>query len=585
MLIRARRYQLAVLLALLCWWAPLAAQESGQYRSRIQLDPLGELGKGSEMSVAELEASIDSIKEPYAKSSASRFLARHSVQQGDYAAAIDYYRQALLARGLSDVANREMLRELAQVYLLNEDYREAAITLQRALDIKLQAEPGDFLLLAQAQYRLGDYVAVVAALDGIEANGLSLDVRQLRQALALYYRVGAYQQSELILQRLLALEPGQPSHWHQLAGVYLQQNKRRAALDQLTLALEKRVPFTAAELQLLIDLHAVTGNPYTAATLLQEAMAEGGVPASAANQRKLFELWLQARERNRAKTALQRAARGSGDTELFLYLAQLQMEDQQWQAMLTTLLGACEQRLQDRHVSRANLLLGVSLFKLGRDEEARRAFINATLVGGANAQAGEWLEFMQAAAPSPEEARLVRGPCVGSEGKQGSLQKQKVPAQPVAEPAASSAAEQIAIAQPAIKTVSGARFFYSAHSEDLADLLPDIQALAVRLNLSLVKAGGTADGPLTLLVLPGEDLRLALPARGAPQARGRYRLHNAPQFRCAWLRLEQAEADPVAAVTSLQEQVLAAGYSLSGEMRLVFAGGGTPSVEIQLGIE
>ena len=44
-------------LVLLVFGAPglLHAQETGQYRSRILLDPLGEIGKGSEMSVQELE--------------------------------------------------------------------------------------------------------------------------------------------------------------------------------------------------------------------------------------------------------------------------------------------------------------------------------------------------------------------------------------------------------------------------------------------------------------------------------------------------------------------------------------------------
>ncbi len=276
-------------------------------------------------------------------------------------------------------------------------------------------------MLAQAQYRLGDYVAVVVALDGISAAGLALDARQLGQALALYYRVGAYQQCERILQQLLSLQPDEPQHWHQLATVYLQQNKQQQALDQLSLAHEKGITFTGPQLQLLIDLRANAGNPYSAAVLLQEAMAAGNLERNSANQSKLFQLWLQARERDRARTALQAAASSSGDTELYLYLAQLQMEDQQWSAMLSTVLAACNRRLDDRYVSRANLLLGVSLFKQGREQEARRAFINATLVGGANEQAAQWLQFMNAAPATEGELRQVRGPCFGSQGKKSAL--------------------------------------------------------------------------------------------------------------------------------------------------------------------
>lgn len=58
-----------------------------------------------------------------------------------------------------------MLRELAQVYLLSENYAAAADALERALRIKLVPQAGDYLLLAQAYYQLGNLARVVGALD------------------------------------------------------------------------------------------------------------------------------------------------------------------------------------------------------------------------------------------------------------------------------------------------------------------------------------------------------------------------------------------------------------------------------------
>lgn len=571
---------LKYLFLLLIWIAP-AVLSQGQYRSRIMIDPLGELGKGSEIPVEELEGQIESISDPYARSSATRHLARHYVQQQDYASAIEYYRQALAAGGLSDVANREMLRELAQVYLLDKNYRQAAETLERALRIELVPAAVDFLLLAQARYKLQDYVGVVEALDGIAANGLSLDVTQMRQALALYYRAGAYEQCEDILQQLLQLQPKEASHWHQLASVYLHQNKRRQALDQLVLAREKGIPFSAQELMLLVDLQALNGNPYGAAQLLEQAMAQGQLPADAANQRKAFELWFQARERQRATRALEKAAASTGDTELYLYLAQLQIEDQQWPAVEATLLAACEHRLQDRYVSRANLYLGVSLLKQGREPSARRAFINATLVGGAGPRAAEWLGFMEAAPATEDELRRVRGPCYGSEGKKESLESVAVVAAAAVE---EHSAPPAAVEEVAIKTVPATRFYYSSHEGSPEVLLPQVSALAVRLNVTLVKAGGTATGPLHILLQSGEDPRLAFPVRGSPQARGRYHLASAEPFYCAWAAIDVTGEEAVAAARAFASRVEAAGHILTGELRLIPRGGGEPGFEVQLGI-
>ncbi len=312
-----------------------------------------------------------------------------------------------LQKGLSPIANREMLRELAQVYLLRKDYASAAQTLQQALAIDLVAEVADYLLLARAQHHLGKYVDVVATLDRMQQAGLALDTAQMQQALALYYRAGAYAQCEVLLQRLLELQPNEPQHWHLLASVYVQQNKNKQALDQLALARDKRVPFSERELLLLANLQAVNNNPYGAAQTLESALSQQEVSANGANYRQLFEFWLQAREQDKARAALQQAAQLSGDTELYLHLAQLQMEQQDFQAMQQTMLAACAEQLADQYVGRANLLLGISQLKLGDEAGARRSFINASLIGGVNAQAGQWLTFMHAAPATEDETRRI----------------------------------------------------------------------------------------------------------------------------------------------------------------------------------
>ena len=571
--------------------SPASLAEQGQYRSKVLVTPGSDVDKGTQLSIEELEQQIGSIELPYAKSSAGRHLARHYVAQGEYGNAIAYYRQALAAEGLSDIANREMLRELAQVYLRKEDYAAAAQTLERALAIDLLPEVTDYLLLAQAHYRLGKYVAVVATLDRIQEQGLALDTTQLRQALALYYRVGAYAQCERLLQRLLALEPDEPQHWHLLASVYLQQDKKRQALDQLALAREKSVPFTESELFLLVNLQAANRNPYGAAQTLADALAKQQVKANGANYRKLFEFWLQAREQEHARNALATAARLSGDTELYLYLAQLQMEERAWQSMYQTMLAACANQLPDKYVGRANLLLGVSQLKLGDESAARRSFINATLIGGANAQAGQWLGFMNAAPTTEEEARRIVGICYGARDK-----RLKVASRSDARPAVAAVEKVTDLTSREdiqIKTVPAMRLFYAEYDGPLVQLTGKLQSMGVRMNINLVKAGGSADGPLQIISteapVPGgaqASVQLALPFRGTPAGRGRYRTRAVPSFNCAYVAGEGAGKDFLAAWARFAEVLQAAGYELTGERRIVIArNSGAIQTELQLGIK
>jgi tetratricopeptide (TPR) repeat protein len=561
---------------------PACAQDDeGQYRSKVRIEPGGISTRDTGLSIEELEQQIASISDSYARSSAGRHLARHYVEQGDYTKAIEYYQTALAADGLADVANREMLRELAQVYLLNKNYAAAANALERALRIKLVPQAGDYLLLAQAYYHLGNLSRVVGALDPIREQGLALSNAQKRQALALYYQAGAYARCEELLQQLLESEPDDAANWHQLASVYLQQGKQRKALDQLTLAWEKSVPFREQDTILLADLHAVNGDPYGAAEILQEALGNRTVEANGLHYRKLFQFWLTARENERATAALVQAARLTGDIELYLYLAQLQMEQEAWPDMYQTMVGACKNQLQDKYVSRANLLLGISQLKLGDRESARRAFINATLVGGASKQAGDWLGFMGAEPATKAEGRRVVGVCYGSRGKQ-------VSAAAMADTSGQDGAAEAAQAETvAVRTVPRQALFYIEYDKSLAELAADARSLAMRMSVALIKSGGKIDGPLQLIStgMAGDNpLQLAFPTAGAPRAGKQYKIRQAAEFKCAYLvhegdmgALGDRWRDFVATVTE-------AGYELTGESRTVFAPGGA-GVELQLGIE
>lgn len=586
-------FQILFCLGLACLSSGVIAAQEGQYRSRILLTPNeGDWAKGADLSIEELEQQLGSIQEAYAKSSAGRHLARHYVEQKEYDKAIDYYLQALSAEGLADVANREMLRELAQVYLLKKDYTAAAQTLQQVLAIDLVPEIADFMLLARAQHHRGKYVDVVATLDGIRKAGLAMDAAQMQQALALYYHAGAFAQCEVLLSRLLELQPDDPQHWHLLASVYLQQNKNRQALDQLALARDKLVPFSERDILLLASLHAANNNPYGAAQVLDKALSLQEVPRDAASYRRLFEFWLQAREQEKARQALQQAAKLSGDIDLYLYLAQLQMEQQEFDAMYQTMIGACARQLPDKYVGRANLLLGVSQLKLGDEVGARRSFINATLIGGVNAQAGQWLRFMNGAPATKSETSRIVGICYGANDKRleasGELVKTSVdsPADSAGVGGAPSAFE--------IKTIPAMSLYYVQPNKPLAELVVSLQGTVIGLYLNLAKSGGSADGPLQIILSgdtrgqeEGGAVQLAAPFRGAASGRGKFRVRTTAPFKCASQHFEGSGDALGTALAQLAESVRAAQHKFTGETRIVIPqsdSADTLKVELQIGI-
>ncbi len=579
------------LLGVLLASSPAAIAESGQYRSKVLLSPTGEMAKGAGLSIEELEQQIDAIDQPYAKSSAGRHLARHYVERGEYAKAIEYYETALAAQGLADIANREMLRELAQVHLLSKNYWAAANTLERVLAIDLVATVADFLLLARAQYKLDQYVPMVATLDSIKEKNLTLSTEQLHQALALYYGVGAYAQSEDILKQLLIQEPDNPKNWHLLVSVYLQGGKQREALDSLVLARRKFVPFSERDILLLANLQAATKNPLGAAQTLSRALAEREIESNGEHYRKLFEFWLQAREKSRAQLALAQAAQLTGDTELYLYLAQLQMDQKAWPEMNRTVLTACESQIDDRFVSRANLLLGISQLKLGDERAARRSFINASLIGGASEQAAQWLAFMKAEPATREEARIIVGACYGEEDKHRKTLASIAPAAGEIEvKKTQTPAEEFPDFEAALvrKTVPAMRLFYTVTRQGIDGALANLESSVKRLNIALLKARGEAKGPLHFIFSTAGDgfdsIKIALPVKGLPVAKGKFKSGRASSFNCA-SHLYMGKLNELPDVLKkLATMLESRGERLSGEVRIIVRGSKDSGIEIQLGL-
>ncbi len=586
----------------LCLPATVMAQ---QYRSKVLIDHGDTLEKGTALSIEQLENQLTTLTDAYARSSTSRYLAQQYLQQGEYEKAINFYQAALEADGLSGIANRELLRELSRVYLLKEDYVLAAGTLKKVLEFDLVQEKADFLLLAQAQFRSADYLACVETLDELQVNGLELDEQELRQILSLYYQSGAFSQSTVILRDLLHRLPDNPDYWHQLTALYLHQNQNQKALDQLSLAYEKQVPFREHDLLLLADLYAFNDQPFAAAQLLRAEMDRGMVTASGEHYRKLFEFWLLAREKEQAITALESAASLSGDTELYLHLAQLHSERENWLSMHATVLEACSTELDDRYVGRANLLLGISQLKMGDRDNARHSFINATLIGGAIDKAAQWLRFMNAETPTDSEMRKIVSPCYGSsDRRRRAIQlTETIPQETPQTPAVLSETKPEYLAETAEKitvatrTVAAMRLFTAKYTMTPVEMAQQLVGLATRLGMSQLRAGGEVNGPLHILINAADghanqktDLLLAFPTRGNPRSSGRYRSINATEFHCAYLAYT-GPADGIAdGWARLVKDTLKAGHQLNGQARYVFDCDGTCSkeqiiVELQLGID
>lgn len=609
----------------LCFCLLTSAQAQDKYRSRVYLDMEADPTETVSLSVSELEQKLSTLQDGQVRANAERFLAKHYLGQKDYGKAISHIEQLLQRQGAA--APRELYLQLAQLHLLEKQFDAAASDLQRYLGSGPATNADVPLLLAQIQYQRKQYVAAVDALDKAMAMQPVMDAGFRQTALAIYYGAGQYSRCAHIVRQQVAQDMNNAELWQQWVSLHLKAAEYGPALDAMALAWELGIPFREQDIKLLADLYAINQIPASGARKLESGISSGRVKATPSINAQLFRLWMLAGERDKATVSLEKSARGSGDVELQLHLAQLYMEKEQWQPMYDMVLQACDGKLTDKLVSRANLLLGISQLKLGDKALARRSLINATVVGGETEQASQWLAWMQAEPATERERVGIEGPCSTSDTRSlfaaglpdsdredaaGDAESETVVKPESTADTSPAAGERAVIAgvpgagdplpqgDPAAvlpeKTTPSQALYYGEYTLAPDTFAQKVMPLVVQLGMGLVKAGGRIDGPLHFIFLEplspdskNIKLRMAFPVSGNPRASGRFKLRQDKGFRCVWRRYEGSPEGVAQAFLQLYADAQLKGLRLSGESRQVIGVDNAPGasvvrMELQLGL-
>ena len=573
--------------AMLCAGFMSATHAREQYTSKQVMGADDNLDESASTSVQDLEKSLSTMSDDYARSSTQRFLAHHYLETKEYDKAIKFYEDALKEGGLSSFANLEMMQELIQVYLLKQDYAQVAATIKRFESGGGKPNATIYLMRAHASFKLNDKVDTQAALDkAMAAPGLTPEL--MNYALSLNYGLGNYSQCAALMEKLISEQPNNPENWFKLASLYIKLKRYNDALNILSLAWEKHEVFRAQDLALLSDLYASTGNWFRAAQIYQQGIEQHVIQPESKDYQRLYNYWSQAREKELAIAALEKAAAIDRDTTLALYLAQLYLDSAQWEKMQNIILRACENPLKDQYVSQTNLLLGISQLKLGKREAARRSFINATVLGGAGDTAGQYLQFMRAEPASDNEKRSVVGPC-RSPSTTSLFSSAKLPEEKISNTPANSPVQ--------IKVTPSQTIFFGEYTMTADDFKNHLTGKAIQLGLAAAKSGGTMSGPMMLIFDKAPDpnalsisFKMGFPITGNPAARGQFKVMGEPGFRCAFLMFDGSPEQVESTWKQFFTSVTAAGYTPTGQARQIIdpsntANSKTVKLELQIGIQ
>ncbi len=558
---------------------------AAQYRSR-ELSAPKNPSEYNEKSIEELEQELATIEDAYSKASTAQFLARFYLSQGEDAdldKAITYYIAALTPvdneQGLSIYAQQAGYLELANIYFYKKNYRGFSEALENYINVK--GKPDVALLIKQSysyyhlQYAKKALAKARQAFTAIKQQKNFSDIAALQQLLFVFFQLQAYSQAIELQQRIVNLDHQNLQQWLRLSQLYMQIKAFDKASEVLLIAMEKGFRLPQEQLVQLPQMLSFVNNPYAAAVQLSTFLQQGLLPATSDHYKTLFNYWWRAQETDKAIAALVKSTDLSPSVEAYLNLAELYYQQMQWQLMQDNVLKACAEPIDDIYVSRSNVLLGISEFKLDNMASARQAFINATLVGGEGDTANQYLLFMQAPKPTDKELSQFYGPCKPRWASSGSKALNLAGVKGFGlQQYTSDELQTMILPKFILRTGKPATYLYGEYTLAVSDLEAKLMPLIMKLAMFIVKNGGTIDGNMRFIFLEPADqeaqtlsLRLAFPVGKMPRQKGRYKVFKEDGFYSARWVFQGSPDALLNAWKRFYQAVIEQGYTPTGEAR------------------
>ncbi len=316
--------------------------------------------------------------------------------QERYDDAIRAYENVMAQPELPEALMLSTLKTMAQLQFTQEDYEAALATVRRLMSNVSEPSADIFMLEGQALFQLARYeealVPIKTGIDMYRQQGQVPKENWLLLLRVIYFEQKDYESMIDVVRELIVYYP-KDTYVLTLAGIYSELGDTKKQLALTEVLYEKGYLNTTSHITNLANLYLMHGLPYKAASVLEREMNENIVEANERNLRLLSQAWYQAREDERSIPPLKRAAELSKEGDLYIRLAQANINLENWGEAA----AAVQQGLKLGGLKRpdtANIMLGMALFNQKRLEQARRAFERAQGDNRSRRTAAQWIAYV-----------------------------------------------------------------------------------------------------------------------------------------------------------------------------------------------
>jgi len=333
---------------------------------------------------------------PYERAQTWNLTAYAEYSQERYDAAIRAYEQVLAQPELPEALILSTLKTQSQLYFIQENYPAALRTAQRLMSLVPEPSAEIFMVVGQAYYQMDQYRNALDPMKkGIElykAQGKVPKENWLLLVQSCYFQLQDYNNLVPAVKELIRHYPDD-KYLLTLAGAYseLGETKKQLAISEVLY--ERGFMTSASHVTNLANLYMMHETPYKAAELLEKEMASGKVENNERNLRLLSQAWYSAREDEKSIPPLERAANMASDGELFVRVAQSQLNLEQWDKAASSIRKGL-QRGGLKRQDQAYVMLGMAEFNQDKLDSARSAFNNALADNRSRKTAQQWIKFV-----------------------------------------------------------------------------------------------------------------------------------------------------------------------------------------------
>ncbi|MCE2389864.1 MAG: tetratricopeptide repeat protein [Proteobacteria bacterium] len=316
--------------------------------------------------------------------------------QENYPQAIASFRKCLQLGGLPDASALNTEYNLAQLYLVTEQFDLGIKTLKAWLDKVENPGPSAYMMMANAYAQKENYrEALNWAEQGLaKMNPEKPRENWIRLVMQLNLSLERYKQALPYLEQLTRQWP-KKTYFMQLAAIYGETGQNTKSLVVLELAYHQGWLEKTRELERLCQMFLYHEIPYKCGVLGEKHLGDGSMESNQKNWELLANAWTLSQEYDKALKPLERAASLADKGELFVRLGQIHIDGERWAPAEKALRRALDKG-ELNNPGQAKLLLGITFFNRKKFDSAANWFRQARSHPKTRRDANSWLTAIRA---------------------------------------------------------------------------------------------------------------------------------------------------------------------------------------------